>query len=82
MSHLFLQDPADPNKELFPFHYNNSRAVDVLSNAFSYDGIDKWQQCAEEAMNCCNNMGQEDLIPGIEFEFYFRTGRHVQWVVE
>jgi hypothetical protein len=73
MSYLFLQDSEDPNLETFPFHYNNTRAVDVLSKALRYDGIDKWQQCAEEAMNCCNNMEQEDLIPGMEFEIYFRT---------
>jgi hypothetical protein len=73
MSYLFLQDSRDPNLEKFPFHYNNKRAVDVLSNILSDDGIVRWRQCAEEAMNCCDNMEQKDLVPGIEFEIYFRT---------
>jgi hypothetical protein len=72
VSYLFLQDEEDPNMERFPFHYNNSRAVDILSKGLRYDGIEKWKECAEEAMNCCNNMKQEDVIPGIEFDIYFR----------
>jgi hypothetical protein len=72
VSYLFLQDKEDPNMERFPFHYNNSRAVDILSKAFRYDVFDKWKDCAKEAMNCCNNMKQGDLIPGTDFENNFR----------
>jgi hypothetical protein len=81
LSYLFLQDEEDPNMERFPFHYNNSRAVDILSKAFYIEGTNRWQVCAEEAMNCCNNMTQEDITPGIEFETYFTKRRPVQWVV-
>jgi hypothetical protein len=69
---IFFQDLAEPRIKPFPFHYNDSMAVTVLSKAFSNNGIDKWKQCSKEAMKCCNNMRQEDLIPGIEFKIYFR----------
>jgi hypothetical protein len=46
--------------------------MDVFRSAFRRDGFNKWRQCAEEAMNCCNNMNQEDLIPGTEFEIKFK----------
>jgi hypothetical protein len=72
VSYLFLQNSEQPNLE-FPFDYNNASAMDVLRKAFHGPGLDRWKQCAEEAMNCCKNMEQEDLVRGIEFKIYFRT---------
>jgi hypothetical protein len=76
MSYLLVSlqdsDPEAPYRGKLPFHYNNATAVEVLSLSLRNGGIDRWKQCAEEAMNCCNNMEQKDLIPGIEFEICFR----------
>jgi hypothetical protein len=81
MSYQFLQDSdnynytnsADSNKERFPFNYTDSKAVTVLSKALTSVGIEKWKQCAEEAMRCCENMKASIVRPGMEFETYFRT---------
>jgi hypothetical protein len=64
---------------IFPFHYNNSKAVDVLANAFIDGGIEKWKECAMKAMDCCNNMKQEDLNPGIQFEFNLEREGLFNW---
>jgi hypothetical protein len=83
MSYISLQEPEDnnctnrdSNKERFPFDYTNEKAVSVLrQKGFKHGtkGIENWIQCAKAAVDCCDNMEEKDINPGMEFETYFRT---------
>jgi len=85
MSYIFLQEPEGYNctnsednnkKDRFPFDYRNETAVIILrEKGFKKGtkGFDNWIQCAKAAVNCCDNMEEKDINPGMEFETYFRT---------
>jgi hypothetical protein len=83
MSYISLQEPDDNNctnwdseKDRFPFDYRNETAVSVLRRKGFKDGtkgFDNWIQCAKAAVNCCDNMEEKDINPGMEFETCFRT---------
>lgn len=71
-------------KDIFTFDYTNKMAVSILrEKAFKKGtkGLDNWIQCSKAAMICCNNMKEEDIHPGMEFETYFRAWNPAQWVV-
>jgi hypothetical protein len=53
-----------------PFDYTNETVVSILREKYfrkGTKGISNWIQCVEAAMVCCDNMKEEDLIPGMEF---------------
>jgi hypothetical protein len=54
--------------KILHYNYTDREAVSVLSKAFtSSEGINKWMECAKEAMRCCKNMEESVVHPGTEF---------------
>jgi hypothetical protein len=84
VSYISLQEPedynctnfADPKKDRFPFDYTNETVKSILGEKGFKKGtqaFQNWIQCAKAAMSCCDKMDEKNIIPGMEFETYFRT---------